>query len=41
MIFRNNKDPKIQNYAIQKIESLGGEVTITPDGQLSVKPPEK
>lgn len=41
MILRNNSDPKIKNYAITKIESLGGEVTFNANGEPSVKPPEK
>ena len=41
MILERNNDPKIRKYAMQKIEELGGEVIITADGQITVKPPKK
>ena len=41
MILKRNNDPKIQKYAIQKIEQLGGEVIISADGDITVKPPKK
>jgi len=41
MILQRNNDPRIQKYAIQKIEDLGGEVIMDSDGQITVKPPKK
>ena len=41
MVLKRNNDPKIQKYAIQKIEELGGEVVISADGEITVKPPKK
>ena len=40
-ILYNNNDPKIQRHAIQQIEELGGEVIISADGEITVKPPQK
>ena len=41
MILERNNDPRIQKHAIQKIRELGGEVIITADGEVTVKPPKK
>ena len=41
LILERNNDPKIQKYAMQKIRELGGEVIISADGEITVKPPEK
>lgn len=40
MILERNNDPKIRKYAMQKIRELGGEIIITADGEITVKPPE-
>lgn len=41
MILERNNDPKVRKYAVQKIEELGGEVTINADGEITVKPPKQ
>lgn len=41
MILERNDDPKIRKYVIQKIRELGGEVIVSADGEIIVKPPKK
>ena len=41
MILERNNDPRIQNYAIQKIRDVGGQVIIDNEGEITVKPPKK
>ena len=41
MVLNRNNDPRIQKYAIDKIEELGGEVITSNDGRLIIKPPKK
>jgi hypothetical protein len=39
VVLSNNPDPKTIKRAIQEITSLGGKVTINPEGRLTVKVP--
>lgn len=39
MILQNNQDPKVQQYALKKIEKLGGIVTVNPNGQFKIESP--
>ncbi|VEP16281.1 conserved hypothetical protein [Hyella patelloides LEGE 07179] len=41
MILSNNSDRQIREYALKKIEELGGIVTVNPNGKISIKAPEK
>ena len=41
MILDRNRDPRIQNYAMQKIRELGGEVIVRDNGEITIKPPKK
>lgn len=40
-VLRRNNDPKIQKHAIEKIEELGGKVTVDENGDITVKPPKR
>lgn len=41
MVLSNPVDQATRNLAISRIKALGGEVTITPDGIVQVKPPKE
>lgn len=40
-ILTTTSDHKTRQYALVKIKELGGEITITQDGKLNIKVPEK
>lgn len=41
MILNNATDDRTRKIAISRIEALGGKVTVTPEGVLQVRPPQK
>jgi predicted secreted protein len=41
MVLNNAFDDRVRKIAISRIQSLGGTVSITPDGQVKVQPPKK
>jgi len=41
MVLSNKVDAQTRNLAIKRIEALGGEVSITPQGIVQVRPPKK
>lgn len=40
MVLNSTNDTKTQNKALEKIQELGGEVTVSPDGSVKIKVPE-
>lgn len=41
LVLSNNSDPKVKNYALKKIEELGGIITKMPNGSVEIRPPKK
>lgn len=41
MVLNNAFDDRVRKIAISRIQALGGTVSITPDGQVKVQPPQK
>lgn len=41
VVLNNAFDDRVRKIAISRIQALGGKVSITPDGQLKVQPPQK
>ncbi len=41
LVLSNNSDQKIKDYALQKIEELGGIITRKPNGIVEIRPPKK
>ncbi len=39
MVLSSTSDEKTQQKAIEQIEKLGGQIVITPEGNLTVKVP--
>lgn len=40
MVLNSTNDTKTQNKALEKIEELGGEITVSPDGNVKIRVPE-
>lgn len=41
LVLNNAFDDRVRKIAISRIQALGGKVSITPDGQIKVQPPQK
>lgn len=41
IVLNNAFDDRVRKIAISRIQALGGKVSITPDGQIKVQPPQK
>jgi hypothetical protein len=40
-ILSGTQDPKTQDYILNKLQNLGAEITIDPNGKLQIKPPSQ
>lgn len=40
MVLNNTNDTRTQDKALEKIEELGGEIIVTPDGRVKIRVPE-